>query len=278
MGKHCLMVGILVIGASFGFTANDPFLVIPSCRKTPVIDGKLTEGEWQFATALTLVETVGSRNVRLEQPVFYVCRDKENIYIAMDSLASNTNTIVASCVMRDHLSIIGDDCLEIMLAPGSGKDIEQFDFPVFYFAINALGTLWDCKFIPNSAETHNSWESGAEIANSVDGTRWICEVRIPFSSMVKTAPEDGTRWRMNLCRTYSGYHWAALNGSGGLNDARVGCDILFDSQAPALRIVNPHPLLDSRLQLKLEIANLTTSPQEVWTMLLRKKSWRSFWS
>ncbi len=243
--------------------AQDPFFVIPACPEPPVIDGKISEGEWQFAAALTMLETVGTRNIRMEQPVFYVFRDKENLYLAMDSLASNTNTIVASCVVHDHLSIIGDDCLEIMLAPGSGPDIERFDFPVFYLAINALGTLWDCKFVPNSAESHNSWESGAEIANSVDGTHWVCEVRIPFSSMVPSPPADGAKWRMNLDRTYSDYYWSALNGSGGLNDARVGCDIVFDSRAPAVRVVNPHPLLDAQLQVKLEIANSAEKSQEV---------------
>ena len=152
------------------------------------------------------------RAVRQEQPVFYVCWDRRHLYVAMDSLESNTNTIVAACSMHDNLRIIGDDCVEIMVAPGAGEDLQRFDFPTYYFALNAIGTLWDAKFIPLLAESHNSWESGARSAHAVDGTRWVCEVRIPLRSITNAAPEDGQTWRMNFDRTYYGYHWSHGGG------------------------------------------------------------------
>jgi NhaP-type Na+/H+ or K+/H+ antiporter len=36
----------------------------------------------------------------------------------------------------------------MMLAPGSGEEIKVYDFPVFYWAINAIGTVWDARFVP----------------------------------------------------------------------------------------------------------------------------------
>jgi hypothetical protein len=141
-----------------------------------VIDGRIGPEEWKYAAAVSLFEW-GS--LRQEQPVFYVFRDAENLYVAMESIDSTTNGIVAGCSQHDRLNICGDDCRELMIAPGAGEDVKRFDFPAFYYVLNSIGTIWDCKFIPLCAEDHNSWESGAEFAHEVDGTDWSCEMRVP---------------------------------------------------------------------------------------------------
>jgi hypothetical protein len=168
-----LSLGLWPAAAEVGQeTASDPEWVIPACPTPPKIDGQLAPGEWQFAVALTGLEAYNAGSgMRTEQPVFYVFRDRENLYVAMDSLESNTNTLVASCVKHDYLGLIGDDCLELMVAPGTRSEADRFDFPTFYLAANSLGTIWDARFVPLSAEVHNSWESGVEVANAVDGTR-----------------------------------------------------------------------------------------------------------
>lgn len=200
----------------------EPSLVIPTCKTAPKIHGKLSPGEWQFAAAVTGFEAYNAgTGVRSEQPVFFVFRDSQNLYLAMDCIESNTNTVVAACVKHDYLRIIGDDCMEFMVAPGTRQDADRFDFPTFYIATNAIGTVWDARFVPLSAEVHNSWESGADIASAVDGTRWTCEMRMPLASVAKELPRDGHVWRMNFDRTYYGYFWSAWQ-AGALNDARTG--------------------------------------------------------
>ncbi len=201
---------------------SEPEVTIPRCRQAPVLDGRLSPGEWQYAATLTMFEAYPNalpQVVREEQPVFYLCWDSQYLYVALDSIDSNTSTIVAACSEHDNLRIIGDDCLEMMLAPGSGEQVNRYDFCTYYLAANALGTLWDCKFVALLNEAHNSWESGADLANSVDGTRWVCEMRVPLASISLQPPADGTVWRPNLDRTYLGYFWNAWNASGALNDA-----------------------------------------------------------
>ena len=203
------------------------------------------------------------RAMRQEQPVFYVFRDAENLYIAMESLDSNTTGIVASCVMHDNMSIIGDDCMELMIAPGAGKQIKQYDFPTYYLALNSIGTVWDCQFIPLLGETHNAWESGIQVANGVDGAYWVCEMKLPLANIKHELPKDGTVWRMNFDRTYSGYNWSAWNAAGGLNDCRVGGNVTFDRNAPAVRLRSVKSLVDGVLKVVMELANGTDKPRKV---------------
>jgi len=240
---------------------------MPWCKKAPRIDGVLEAGEWQFAAAISLFEAYPGTGVpqimRQEQPVFYVFRDEEYLYLAMDCIESNTNTVVAACMQADNKRIIGDDCVELMIAPAAGEAIQAADLPVYYFAMNAIGTVWDAMFFPKFAECHNSWHSGIETRSTVDGTRWACEVRLPLGAIRKEAPREGEVWRMNFDRTYSGYSWSAWNASGGLNDARVGGDVTFDRGAPAVRVLSAHPLTNGILGVNVEVANDTEKPQIV---------------
>jgi len=242
---------------------KDPELYIPRCPAPPKIDGALSPGEWKYAAAVSMLEDVRGVGMNRQQPVFYVFRDADNLYVAMVSTESSAEAIVAQTTTHDHMSIIGDDCMELMIAPGSGDEIKAFSFPVFYWAINAVGTVWDARFVPALAEAHNSWESGIEQASTVAGARWTIEARVPLKSIVQNPPKDGRTWRMNFDRTYFGYQWSAWCGKGGLNQAQVGGDVTFDSRAAAVRLLDVKALRDGKLRIGMEVANATREAQTV---------------
>ncbi|MCM8768757.1 MAG: carbohydrate-binding family 9-like protein [Candidatus Omnitrophica bacterium] len=266
-----LVTGVLVTfslrsEAQTQMELREPKLVLPWCAKPPKIDGKLSPGEWDFAAGISMLEAYPCywpRAMRQEQPTFYIFRDENYLYVAMESLDSSTTGIVAACAMNDNIRIIGDDCVELMIAPGAGEKMKEYDFPTYYFAFNSLGTIWDCKFVPLLNESHNAWQSGAEIANYVEGTYWSCEIKIPLASIRKEIPQEGETWRMNFDRTYAGYNWSAWNAGGGLNDCRVGGDVTFDRTAPAVRMKSVKPLIEGKLQLVVEVANGTDKAKKV---------------
>jgi hypothetical protein len=106
----------------------DPAITIPFCKRGPTLDGKLEAGEWDFAAGIGMLESYYQpvrRTMRAEQVLFYLCWDKENLYVAMDSLESPLNRIMARCVQNDNMGIIGDDCLEVMVAPGDIEAVRQ---------------------------------------------------------------------------------------------------------------------------------------------------------
>lgn len=265
-GRHVLIIVALLGWCSGGMALQakqsdlaDPELTIPLCRKPPVVDGRLAPDEWTYAAAVSLLEW---GPLRQEQPVFYVFRDEANLYVAMESIDAASNVLVARCSEHDSLRICGDDCVELMIAPGAGEELNRFDFPVYYYVLNCLGTIWDCKFIPLSAESHNSWESGIQCAHEIDGTYWSCEMRIPLGSIRKELPRDGTVWRMNFDRTYYGYNYCAWK-TGALNDARVGGNVTFDSTAPAVRLIGTDALTGGKLNVTMELANGTDREHQV---------------
>ncbi len=267
-GSRCVIpLLVWLAGAAGGGEAlRDPELVIPFAKQPPVIDGRLWPDEWRHAAAISMFEAYPSgvpRVMRQEQPVFYLCWDKDHLYVGMDSIDSSTNTIVAACSQHDNMRLIGDDCVEMMLAPGTMEDVKRFDFPTYYIAFNSIGTVWDARFVPLLAEAHNSWESGMKRANSVEGTHWMAEARIPLKNIAKEPAKEGQVWRMNFDRTYSGYHWSAWCAAGGLNDARVGGNVTFATQSPAVRLVATDALADGLLKLRMEVANATDRPQTV---------------
>lgn len=261
------LVGVSMLAGAVATAASaadkavwpDPELTIPWCKTPPKIDGKLDPAEWQYAAAVSMF---GWPVMRQEQPVFYVCRDATNLYVAMASLDSGNNGVVASSTMHDNIHICGDDILELMVGPGDREAVKLDDFASYYIVVNSIGTLWDCKFIPLRDEEYNSWESGATIGNEVDGTYWGCELAIPLVSICKDLPKDGTVWRMNFDRTYFSYEYNAWV-AGSLNDARCGGNVTFDSAAPAVRLLGVNALVDGKLKVTMEVANGTDKEQKV---------------
>ncbi len=253
-----LSAGARAAGGPSESVVKDPELTIPWCRQAPALDGRIQPDEWRQAAVVSMLEAYPlywPQAVRQEQPLFYVFRDRDYLYVAMDALASSHNAIVAQCVMHDARALIDDDCLELMIAPGSGADLKRFDFPTYYIALNHLGTVWDSKFVTNLAESHNSWESGVETAHAVEGTRWVCELRIPFAAIRKDPPAEGETWRMNFCRTYHKYNWNVWQATGGLNDARVGGNVRFDREAPAVRLMTVDEVVDGKCRIGMEVFN-----------------------
>lgn len=253
------------------FALDDPALAIPFTTKPPVIDGKIEKEEWQYAAVVSMFEAYPCyvpRVMRQEQPLVYIMWDAKYIYIAFDCVESNTNTIVARCALNDNLRIIGDDCVELMMAPGAGKALDDMDFPTLYMAYNSIGTLWDAKFKVLRNETHNSWQSDAKIANIVEGTHWSSEVRIPISSITVKPVKNGDVWRMNFDRTYFGYNWSAWIAGGGLNDARNGGDVTFTDKNAVARLISTDELVAGKLRITMEIANPTQESRKVTLNLL----------
>jgi len=257
---------ISLLAACGTLLAQDPQVTIPKLTGAPVIDGKLMPGEWKNAAAVSLFGLYNKRGVfSAEQPVFYAAWDDTYLYIAMDSRESSANSIVSRTVRNDFSSIIGDDCVEIMLAAGTGKEVFDMDFGTCYIAVNALGAIWDAKFKPQRNECHNTWQSGAEFASETDGSRWTLEMRVPLKNISIEPIHPGTRWRINFCRTFYKYQWVALNPSGALNDARIGADLIFGGRDPAVRVLSGEGLNEGLLKTELELVN-PTDREETFTV------------
>lgn len=250
------ILSLLSLAACCTMAAQDPQIAVPKIKTAPVIDGKLTDGEWQNAAAVTMFGSYNAKGaLTTQQPQFYLAWDNQYIYVAMDSRQGSSNSVIAGTLLNDSLGIIGNDCVELMFAAGTGKEIYDMDFPSYYLAINALGTVWDAIFKPQRNECHNTWQSDVKTVSSVEGSRWVFEARIPIKSITLKKVQAGTKWRLNLCRTFYRYQWVALNPTGALNDCRVGADMVFtDENTPVVR-THSSGLAGARLRADVEFYN-----------------------
>ncbi len=260
MKKRSLIFSLFAV--SFALFAKDPQFIIPKIKKAPVIDGQMMPGEWQNANAMTMFGCYNTRGLfNLEQPMFYTAWDDKYIYVAMDCRESTGNRIAAGTVRNDFASVVGDDCVELMFAAGTGKKILDPDFHTYYIALNHLGAVWDAMFKPQRNECHNTWQSGIEVKSTVSGTRWVMECRVPIKSVTLSDVTPGTKWRSNLCRTFYRYVWVALNPAGALNDARIGADMTFgDEKTPVVRMSSIDNFFNATSQIELEIYNPSDKP------------------
>ncbi len=74
--------------------------------------------------------------------------------------------------------------------------------PSHYAELEVAPTNERLDVMVNLPEKDLQWTSGFESAVRVDhaSKTWICEMRIPLSSLAGAQPQDGTRWRLNLYR------------------------------------------------------------------------------
>jgi len=244
---------------------GDPELVIPTLREAPVIDGYLSHQEWQYAAALTGLQRyvrLEARGLRLEQAVFYVARHRDDLCVAMDSRGSTHTEILAEETKPDG-KVYEDDAFEWMVGPGSRAEVDTPSFPVYYLILNAIGTKYDVKLVPNRNENHVGWELPLEAKSGVDGQNWSLEMKVPLRAFSRTTPSDGARWRMNFVRTYPKHKWSAWRAEAGFNDAHNAGNVTFDSMAPAVRLRSVRRLLRGSFVLHFQVANGTGAGKSI---------------
>ncbi|MCM8768862.1 MAG: DUF6067 family protein [Candidatus Omnitrophica bacterium] len=248
---------------------SDPRLTITRLPMAPLIDGRVDEKEWQYASAVTGLMAYEAGALRTEQTVFYVGWYHKHIYIAMKAAGSTYDRIVARSLIRDDRFVCGDDAVELMIAPGSGKELEEVYFPTYYLIINSLGTVFDMKLRENVNEEYIAWNVPLVAAVSTKGNNWECEIKIPVRELTVQGITDGTKWRMNLTRAHAGYFWSCWV-PGALNTYKTGGEITFDARVPAVRLLSVQPFLEGRTGAVLEVANFTRTSQTVSLSLLTR--------
>ena len=151
---------------------------------TPVIDGKISDGEYAFSAS-------GMRNIRYgavfagRQSRCFLSYDDENLYWA---IVGPGDQIQAKCNIRDHIDSI-EDSVEFWLK-FEGED----DFYQFY--VNGIGNIFDRK------GANKSWNVSGEhcVSNVIDGI-WTLECSLPWKNFPFEA-KKGKRFRFDFCRSY----------------------------------------------------------------------------
>ena len=224
---------LLTVGAMA--EASEPIRprIAPTYVETPpVLDGKMSEGEWD-RVASTTGFMYTDVTLAAMQPRVWTAFDEKNLYICFQSY--NPGGVDGTVKERDEGGIFREDAVEIFLQPdGEG--------PYYQLAANSLDARFDSEGEIKSWSAE--WKSASGVVKDqwyVGGT-WTIEIAIPFSAFGDgDAPADGTVWRGNFCRDWTAVEkskyatsWAHVGGMFH-NPAKFG-ELYFHRESPFLQV------------------------------------------
>ncbi|MCP4568927.1 MAG: carbohydrate-binding family 9-like protein [FCB group bacterium] len=176
----------------------------------PVIDGRLTEGDWQKAEwTESFVDIEGeSKPLPRFKTQVKMLWDEDYFYIGAEMEEPH---LWGTLTERDAV-IYHDNDFEVFIDP-DGDSHEYYELE-----INALGTEWDLLLIRpyrDGAPAVNAWDiTGLKTAVAMHGTLndpgdvdsgWNVEIAIPWKTLAECAhrsspPEDNDVWWVNFSR------------------------------------------------------------------------------
>jgi predicted phosphodiesterase len=168
--------------------------VCKTMKKSPKIDGKVTDAEWKEITPITSFGSPTGDKTIVEPTKFYFAYDKKNLYLAVKCTESKKDQIVAQAKAQDG-AVYAEDCVGYFICPDTVlKDIYQIYF-------NPLGTPFDqlIKYDGGNYNPDRNWNGKYEVKTFVGEEEWNIEIKIPFSQL-KAKPKKGDVWEINFRR------------------------------------------------------------------------------
>ena len=160
-------------------------LRLPAMPKAPVIDGKISDNEWRYAsTSFGGISTKTGLMTR-RQNDFRFGYDAKNLYV---SITSETPLAPQPLSSEDRVEFR-------FLPPGKKSPV------IIEFDSTGKGR------IPAGVNVKNSF--GLSSMNSEQGDCWTTEVAIPLSVLGVSSIEDGKEWKFQMMR-----HWSSQKETG----------------------------------------------------------------
>jgi hypothetical protein len=188
------------VAAAFGQASVNRVCTASSIVGAPRLDGRLDEGDWSRATAVSDFVQREPRNgdpatERTEVRVLYT---KRTLYIGARLRDAQASRLIATVYQRDA-ELQSDDTFEVYL------DTFHDHRNAFYFATNALGAQRD-GLVRNEGEDLNwQWDGVWDVAASRDADGWTVEIAIPFSTL-RFNPQASQEWGLNFGRLVARSH------------------------------------------------------------------------
>lgn len=188
-------------------TAKRQFkLTVPQGKKV-VADGKLSDGEWDDAAIVPLVNPTGNAARQAVPAYLYLKADRDNIMAAVKVEKAPSSAVHKN----DDPRIWKDDCFELHL--DSGKQHR------WQFILNSNGALYDaCGKFPDKiyfpSKMQRSWSSGSVCGSQNCGSYWTGELVIPkksFASLDELTGNFGVTANLKDSRVHSCWTSNALN-------------------------------------------------------------------
>ena len=181
--------GCAIAGESADLAGVSHFWTVPKLENPPVIDGRMSGGEWNQAAAITGFVANDKMTASPVQPVVYGGYDDEYLYVVVVSPIPQGSTMVATLSGADS-PVWNDDDVEILLQPSPPDGV------VFQLLGGPAGGYVDF-------ENSRDCDSQMVYRSGVTEEQWVAEFGIPFAGLGVAGPVVGDVWGVNFCRGYA---------------------------------------------------------------------------
>lgn len=143
----------------------------------PVIDGILSDPEWNFAERITdfMQREPDNSQPASERTEVRMLYDSEALYFAFYLYDSEPDRIIARELRRDD-ALRTDDTIAVVL------DTFHDRRNGYVFRVNPLGTQYDAEY-RNERNINSDWDERWDAAATITDEGWFVEFRIPLGSI-----------------------------------------------------------------------------------------------
>lgn len=244
----CVLLGIpmLVFGASLPL----PEMTVTKTANAPVIDGVLSPGEWDQASACTGFILVGENTLAHVQSIAYITYDDTYFYVAIKNYREAGLPLLGKRARKpDDAAIVFDPSNEIWFTPPAAQAM------TFQSLFNAYPAVFDCKMIPSVGYTAMSWSGKWQIASTESTDNWIVEAKALISAFEVGPIKDGATWRALFTTDTLGLadKFRAWAPGGGFADITRHGFLHFKTNAPAFKLLGIESLCQGKVDFPMQI-------------------------
>ncbi|MDD5698752.1 MAG: sugar-binding protein [Victivallaceae bacterium] len=176
-------------------------IAIHQAVNTPVIDGRITPGEYDSKTVADAFSHNRGGGKAKEQTMVFLSYDKNNLYIAFKCFQQFFAEQMQ--VSKHDGGIHKDDSIEIYL----DTNLDRRTY--YHFRVSRFGVTTDSECTPFSR--NQEWNPQWNAKTSTSEGYWTAEIAIPFSVLRKNPKKDEI-WGCNFCRaTPKTNEWSMWN-------------------------------------------------------------------
>ena len=196
-----LLTGIF-FAVSFCYFQNTPALAqsigddIPRIDHSPKIDGILSVGEWDNATAINVnIETEPGYNTVAEVSTkAFLMEDGDVLYVAF--VAEDDDIDQVRAFFRDRDGIWRDDRVGVVL------DTFNDERRAYEFFVNPFGVQADRIYDDVNRNRDDSWNAIWQSAGKLNDKGYVVEMAIPFKQLRFSPNQERQTWGIDLVRNY----------------------------------------------------------------------------
>jgi hypothetical protein len=270
MKKKNVLNLLLCLGLSSGVFAKNkkdenifhPTLTVPKLSVKPTLDGKIEPGEWKDAAAVTGVGTGGllmgakglSMVPEVQQVIWYLGFDDNNLYLAMRSPHKKGTYPYATVKENDNMAVLFEDHVEIQILPHTQRELAgKAGKGFFKIMVNPFGTFIDQHLYNGTVGTEEVWSTGGITKCHVTDSYWDLEMSIELARLGHKGL-DGKNMVIQLVRTDSctGIYFAGLVPATWMS-WRKFAEADFRSKAPVFQFLKVGEIMAGNLDSKVKI-------------------------